>query len=97
MFDLFKISKKYIESQFQKHGFSNKTIDIDDYQIQYWDNNKNGKTILLLHGFGAQAEFQWYKQIESLSKEFRVIVPNLLHFGDSKPKNKPLYYLAHYK
>ncbi len=93
MFDLFKISKKYIESQFQKHGFSNKTIDIDDYQIQYWDNNKNGKTILLLHGFGAQAEFQWYKQIESLSKEFRVIVPNLLHFGDSKPKNKPLYTL----
>lgn len=93
MFDLFKISKKYIESQFQKHGFSNKTIDIDDYQIQYWDNNKNGKTILLLHGFGAQAEFQWYKQIESLSKEFRVIVPNLLYFGDSKPKNKPLYTL----
>ena len=58
MFDLFKISKKYIESQFQKIGFSNKIIEIDDYQIQYWDNNKNGKTILLLHGFGAQAEFK---------------------------------------
>jgi pimeloyl-ACP methyl ester carboxylesterase len=93
MLDLFKISKNYIESQFQKNGFSNKTIEIDDYQIQYWDNNKNGNTLLLLHGFGAQAEFQWYKQIEVLSRDFRVIMPNLLYFGDSKPRNKQLYTL----
>jgi pimeloyl-ACP methyl ester carboxylesterase len=93
MFDLFKLSKNYIENQFQKNGFSNKKIEIDDYVIQFWDNNKNGNTLLLLHGFGAQAEFQWYKQIEVLSKDFRVIVPNLLYFGESKPKKKQLYTL----
>jgi pimeloyl-ACP methyl ester carboxylesterase len=93
MFDLFKISKNFIESQFQKHGFSNKIMGIDDYQIQYWDNNKNENTLLLLHGFGAQAEFQWYKQIAVLSKDYRVIVPNLLYFGGSKPKTKQLYTL----
>jgi pimeloyl-ACP methyl ester carboxylesterase len=93
MFNLFKLSKNFIENQFLKNGFINRIIDIGDYEIQFWDNNKNGNTLLLLHGFGAQAEFQWYKQIEVLSKDFRVIVPNLLYFGDSKPKDKSLYTL----
>jgi pimeloyl-ACP methyl ester carboxylesterase len=50
MLDIFKSAKNFIENQFQKNGFSNKTIDIDDYEIQFWDNHKTECPILLIWG-----------------------------------------------
>ena len=49
---------------------------------------KGQKTIILLHGFGAQTEFQWYKQVKTLSEAYRVIIPNLLYFGNTKENDK---------
>ncbi len=85
LFNVYEFSKKYIWQQFIKNGFTNITKVTTDYNIQYWDNNKSGDIIMLVHGFGAQAEFQWYKQIKKLSQKYRVIIPNLLYFGDTYP------------
>jgi len=53
--------------------------------IEYWDNNADKPVALLIHGFGASTKFQWYEQVKMLSKNYRVVAPNLFHFGNSRP------------
>lgn len=40
--------------------------------------------LLLIHGFGADAQLQWFRQIGPLSRRYRLIVPDLLFFGQSE-------------
>jgi pimeloyl-ACP methyl ester carboxylesterase len=88
IFDIHAIAKKYIWNIFTKNDFVSKVLDIEKYTIEFWDNDNGKEVLLLLHGFGAQTEFQWYKQIQILGRNYRVIVPNLLYFGQSKPVYK---------
>jgi len=47
-------------------------------------NNDNIKPyLLLLHGMGANARSNWYNQIKPLSKEYNLIMPDLIYFGES--------------
>lgn len=85
---IFKFTKKFIWNRFLDNGFQNREIKADDLVIDYWDNNKDSEVIILLHGFGVQTEYQWYKQIAILSQKYRVIVPNLLYFGKTVQNNK---------
>ncbi|RLN41650.1 2-hydroxymuconate semialdehyde hydrolase-like isoform X3 [Panicum miliaceum] len=39
--------------------------------------------LLLVHGFGPMATWQWRRQVGPLSRRFHVIVPDLLGFGGS--------------
>ena len=58
----------------------------DQYHIEYWDNGAEGKPVfLILHGLGAKTKYQWYDQLYVLKDDFRIILPNLLHFGDTIP------------
>ncbi|MFT5780195.1 MAG: pimeloyl-ACP methyl ester carboxylesterase [Crocinitomicaceae bacterium] len=84
----FGIANWKIDREFRKAEMQNYMHDSDDYEIQYWDNRKEDKPVLLiLHGLGAMAKYQWFEQLEVLSN-YRIIIPNLLHFGKSKPKSK---------
>jgi len=54
--------------------------------IEYWDNNKTNKpALVLVHGFGATTKYQWDKQVKMLSEDYRLILPNLYHFGNTRP------------
>jgi pimeloyl-ACP methyl ester carboxylesterase len=45
---------------------------------------KRGTTpLLLLHGFGGTALYQWQHQMEAFAEERAVVVPDLLWFGES--------------
>ncbi|XP_020080919.1 uncharacterized protein LOC109704575 [Ananas comosus] len=41
--------------------------------------------LVLVHGFGGNAKWQWERQIGPLSRSFDLYVPDLLFFGRSKP------------
>lgn len=59
----------------------------DRYRIEYWDNEVEGKPVfLIIHGLGANAKYQWFDQLNVIKDDFRIIIPNLLHFGDTKPE-----------
>lgn len=40
--------------------------------------------LVLLHGFGPPATWQWRRQVGPLSRRFRLLVPDLLFFGGSR-------------
>jgi pimeloyl-ACP methyl ester carboxylesterase len=56
---------------------------VNGYAIRYLDyGSHDRKPLLLLHGIGASAE-RWVRVIPTLSKYFRVIVPDIIGFGYS--------------
>jgi hypothetical protein len=58
MIDIYSFAKKYIWSKYTKHGFEQLNLISKDYHIEYWDNKEEKDILVLIHGFGAQAEFQ---------------------------------------
>lgn len=63
-----------------------KYSSIDGNKIRYLESGNGKETIVLVHGLGASAE-RWEFVIPQFSKEYRVIVPDLIGFGYS---DKPL-------
>lgn len=79
----YKFACNHLSKKFKHAGLSYHTAILEDCNITYWDSENDKPILVLLHGFGASIEFQWYKQANELSKEYRVILPNLLYFGES--------------
>ncbi|WOG93891.1 hypothetical protein DCAR_0313179 [Daucus carota subsp. sativus] len=68
-------------------GLKSSTTDLKDGTIIHcWIPKKhkpNKPTLVLIHGIGANAMWQWNTFIPSLVSKFNVYVPDLLFFGDS--------------
>jgi pimeloyl-ACP methyl ester carboxylesterase len=80
-----RITKQYAERKFNHGGLKDHLVTIDAFQIEYWDSESEKPPIVLVHGFGTSPTIQWFRQVKALSETHRVIVPNLLYFGDSRP------------
>lgn len=82
----YTIANRYIDGKFRRAGMKLRTHESSRYHIEYWDNEAIGKPVfLILHGLGAKAKYQWFDQLNVLKDDFRIIIPNLLHFGETKP------------
>ncbi|KAM7275993.1 hypothetical protein ACFE04_017859 [Oxalis oulophora] len=73
---------------FSSAGLRSTTTDIGDggTMIHCWvpkHLNSKKPNLLLLHGIGANAMWQWNDFISKLMQHFNIYVPDLLFFGDS--------------
>jgi pimeloyl-ACP methyl ester carboxylesterase len=84
--NFYKLAYNHLSKKLKRAGLGYHTAVLQDCTIDYWDSENDKPVLILLHGFGASTEFQWYKQVKDLSKDFRLILPNLLHFGGSSSK-----------
>ncbi len=71
-----------IESAFRGAALAPADATLGTRHVHYWEGGR-GPAVLLVHGFGASAVWQWYRQVAALAPEHRVIVPDLLWFGES--------------
>ena len=62
-------------------GLARKEIQVDDHRIVYLEGGK-GQTILLLHGFAAGKD-NWIRFAKHLTKDYRVVIPDIPGFGES--------------
>lgn len=65
-----------------------------DDAIHYWYGGQGPQTVLFIHGFGADALWQWYPQLRGLAPHYRVLAPDLLWFGESRSQT-PDYSIEH--
>src|SRR5580693_3668155 len=72
-----------IEGGMRDAGLEAQTVRLGADTVHYWAGG-HGPTVVLVHGFGGSASFLWYPQADDLAKDHRVIVPDLLWFGDSR-------------
>jgi len=61
-------------------------IEVDGNKIRYLETGHSKSTLVLVHGLGASAE-RWNQAIPYLSKEYHLIIPDLIGFGYS---DKPI-------
>jgi pimeloyl-ACP methyl ester carboxylesterase len=69
-----------------------KQFSFKDFNTSYLDTGEvaSGKTIVLVHGFGASSEY-WRALYPALSKDYRLIGLDLLGYGQSdKPKDQAM-------
>src|SRR6188472_2159451 len=85
---LFKIVVHFMSSN-SDNVLPEKFITIDGHKIKYLDYTSQLKRsynrlpiLVLLHGIGASYE-RWLKVTGMLSKYFRIIIPDIIGFGDS--------------
>lgn len=76
-----------IERTMRDAGMTSADVRIGTDTVRYWEGG-HGPTVLLVHGFGASATWLWYPQVEDLARDHRVILPDLLWFGDSSSTDR---------
>ncbi|MFT6245945.1 MAG: pimeloyl-ACP methyl ester carboxylesterase [Salibacteraceae bacterium] len=79
----FHILDKSIDWSFRKFGLDLLQTSIDKFEIEYWAADKHLPVLVLCHAYGPDSKYSWYKQVRKLSKHFRLIIPNLIYFGNS--------------
>lgn len=81
---------KSVYRTYTKKGFDAKTLEVNGHRIHYFDNRLENKPVLfLIHGFGGDGKVTWERQVKNLSSDFRIIVPDLLWFGESSSNHQP--------
>ncbi|KAK9274315.1 hypothetical protein L1049_019129 [Liquidambar formosana] len=92
-FSFISLYGHYLRRQFIAAGLSQQRANIDDETtIHFWGpkpgiNLPPKPSLVLLHGFGPIALWQWRQQVCFLSPHFNIYVPNLLFFGGSTTKS----------
>jgi pimeloyl-ACP methyl ester carboxylesterase len=76
-----------IERTMRDAGMAPADVKIGSDSIHYWAGGQ-GPTVLLVHGFGASAMWLWYPQVADLARDHRVILPDLLWFGESRSSDR---------
>lgn len=75
-----------IENAYEREGLSEAVAELGPDTVHYWAGGAtegSRRAVLLIQGFGASAKWQWVLQVESFSESRRVIMPDLLWFGES--------------
>ena len=87
-----RIQNALIHRIFERAGLEERFLSLRNGRVHAWiapelsDAKREDRRppLLLLHGFGADAQLQWFRQIAPLSARYRLIVPDLLYFGRSE-------------
>ena len=82
-----RIGEWQLTRKLERRGLRSETALLGDANVHYWEGGE-GPPIVLLHGFGASAIWQWHEQVGPLARNHRVIVPDLLWFGGSWSKRR---------
>lgn len=81
---------KSVYRTYDKKGFQEKVLQHDDHTIHYFDNELQNKPVMLfIHGFGGDGKVTWERQVKRFSNDYRIVVPDLLWFGESYSKAPP--------
>lgn len=86
----FKFLAAFLELYFRFCGLSPCSIDLDDRTtMHFWTTNQrrpDKPDLVMIHGYGGSALWQFLGQVGPLSRAFNVHLPDLLFFGKSHTK-----------
>ncbi len=82
-----RLGERQLNRKLERRGLRSETALLGDANVHYWEGGE-GPPVVLLHGFGASAIWQWHEQVGPLARNHRVIVPDLLWFGSSWSKRR---------
>lgn len=82
----------YVSFLYRFSNLSPCTLDLDEHTtIQFWAPNHrrfDKPNLVLIHGYGGDAKWQFMYQIKSLTESFNLYIPDLIFFGNSHSTRK---------
>ncbi|CAI8599492.1 unnamed protein product [Vicia faba] len=82
----------YLRRCFTGSGLFSQKIDIDnETSLHVWgptDQSTHKQSLVLIHGFGPTAIWQWRQQVQFLAPHFNLYVPDLIFFGESTTRSE---------
>ncbi|MES2763938.1 MAG: alpha/beta hydrolase [Bacteroidota bacterium] len=86
---MFRWQDNYAKKNIHKYIKHDTLVKTSNAIIHIHYNNDPAKPyLLMLHGMGANARTNWGSQVKDLSKEFNLIMPDLIYFGESTSESK---------
>lgn len=82
------VPELYIRWCMRRAGLQPSEMDLPNGQMHAWIGKPGKPALLLLHGFGSDAAWQWHPQVVALSEHYRLFVPDLLYFGKSRGRHE---------
>lgn len=81
---IFRWQDNYAKKNIHKYVKGDTLIKTSNAVIHIHYSKDNTKPyLLMLHGMGANARTNWGSQVKTLSKQFNLILPDLIYFGES--------------
>ncbi len=81
---MFRWQDNYAKKNIKKYVLYDTLIKTSSATLHISYSNDSVKPyLLMLHGMGANARTNWSSQIKALSKEYNLILPDLIYFGES--------------
>jgi len=77
-----RVREALLRRRFLTSGIRERQLDLDNGAVHCWSGG-SGTPVILLHGFGASALWQWFPQVPQLARSFALFLPDLLFFGQS--------------
>lgn len=96
-FSLTASGDRYYHIYFRIAGMKSKLVELEDgTKMHCWvpKKTRNKPVLILLHGLGANAMWQWSSQIRAFRGHFNLYVPDLIFFGKSfttRPERTELF------
>nr|KYP45619.1 Monoacylglycerol lipase ABHD6 [Cajanus cajan] len=82
----------HIRRAFTGAGLLSQTLRVDEETTMHFWGPKSEMAekgyLVLIHGFGPSATWQWRRQVKFLAPHFNVYVPDLVFFGGSTTKSR---------
>ncbi|KZE35081.1 alpha/beta fold hydrolase [Crenobacter luteus] len=79
---------RWVASAARAEGFEARELALPEGRLVYHEAGR-GEPLMLLHGFGGNGLVTWKGQATALTRQHRVLVPDLLWFGASHARRAP--------
>ena len=79
--------RRFLKRRFRAAGLSPHNLALDSGNLHVWTGGEGQETLMLLHGFGGSCLWQWAEMVGRLAKSYKLLVPDLLWFGQSDGEN----------
>ncbi len=83
-----------IKKKLLNAGLTESLVHLNGHDIHYYSKQSDKETLMLVHGLGVSGELQWCKLVKHLAPKYKIILVNLLGFGESKAANGKKYTLV---
>lgn len=86
---MIRVRERSLRAKADRAGLREEIVATAGDRIHVWHGG-DGPPLLLLHGFGARALWQWHDQLAAFAEHHTVVMPDLLGFGgSSSPAGDP--------
>lgn len=82
-----KWNQNRLDKKFARKDVKKEMVQLGETKLNFFHGGQ-GDPVLLIHGFGGDAQITWQKSILDLSKDHYVIAPDLVWFGKSESTKK---------